>query len=967
MPVSSSRGFGTVWFRGVRDETCAGPQAAMFNNAEHDRHQCYVKLEVPNRRAHIDPEVRPVSTYGSYQTHQQFAAAILSIPELSRCFYEIVPITRPVRLYFDIEWVVGSEFREPQPMTRVTDLIQHVNEKLVQLNPGCAPEVKIACGSRAKSNGFKHSYHLVYTNVYFERVDTAMKHFVLQHLTLPSEVDRSVYTKNRCMRTILSHKCGDTVGLQAVEGEANDLLPYMITVPPRDGNVLVTEAMVNYTAPKFKPKNVPVHCLTRGPANKTRVPAQSTNQADQSTEFLDYVLSELKKFGFKDATWVGPYNDGMKFSWDISEPDPLDLPERLTYHESDSNAMVTWDESKDEVYINSFGRRVHRKRARLCSVSGRRLPDQHGQRGWSFHHFQELLTQSQAADAKAHARRFVFITNSGNKPQMVTQTWNPSTRGREFHYVSLVSGVKNLNQTVLRLPRPPDANKDLLAIEAGLDECDHQLGELEARVQALGEQFPEPGPPPEFEGTVRQQNQQRRVYTAEARVARAARQHALRPIERERAQLERRRQKLVDKHTDVLEDLGNESVPLGTLLKSFVDISDDAVYKPDMDLPKGCINLFDGYAAERLEHKFQDRSPGVTQPIHWHILNVLCNKDQDAYHFFLRFLAWLVQNPSEKPGVCCVFSSAAGVGKGEMEKFLRTIIGQDHVITVSDDQSLVGGFNIHMDNKLLVIANELGCLGAAHRASNKLKSLISDSRQLFTAKTVDSKERVSVAGVIMFTNHDEVIRIEQGDRRYFIIQCNNDLANQPEYFKKLKAAMADERVQLEFFRELRDMDLSNVHLGSSIPATEMRADLIDCNRSIIEQFLLHEAESRHNDYTEAWYAAALHTRVLRYLKELGRDTKFYSIKKMAIELRKVPGVQVNHTKYGTQYTLPELDDLKKQLDLMLKTAPKMSEIDVERYMSRYHARPDGDNDGPPAKRRKIEVVDDTSDDSDEGM
>ena len=45
----------------------------------------------------------------------------------------------------------------------------------------------------------------------------------------------------------------------------------------------------------------------------------------------------------------------------------------------------------------------------------------------------------------------------------------------------------------------------------------------------------------------------------------------------------------------------------------------------------------------------------------------------------------------------------------------------------------------------------------------------------------------------------------------------------------------------------------------------------------------------------------MHARVLRHLRELGRDTKFYSIRKMGMELRKNAWLG---TVYGTRYTCP---------------------------------------------------------------
>jgi hypothetical protein len=146
---------------------------------------------------------------------------------------------------------------------------------------GIVPKIKVSDGSRWKQNGrWKQSYHIVVSNLAFASNHGAMKRFVedfikendtnplfwwySENRKLKSFIDESVYTKNRCLRTPLSHKGDDPTKtkLQPIEriGDSNvweprplssaeEILQHLVTYIPDDLRQSIIPDSENATAP----------------------------------------------------------------------------------------------------------------------------------------------------------------------------------------------------------------------------------------------------------------------------------------------------------------------------------------------------------------------------------------------------------------------------------------------------------------------------------------------------------------------------------------------------------------------------------------------------------------------------------------------------------------------------------------------------------------------------------------------
>ena len=175
--------------------------------------------------------------YGSVEDLRSFYELYKVIPQDKRCLYSInrsssVPEEHTI-LHADIEWY--SHGNEPckKAQARLVAFERAVEYSL-RVKVGLKGEFRVYHENSSRVDDkkpgiFKNSYHLYYTNVYFENnSETCMRPFVKQVLDLsdplltiqeheqdydlnegdPSIVDKGIYTKNRPFRLPGSHKCG---------------------------------------------------------------------------------------------------------------------------------------------------------------------------------------------------------------------------------------------------------------------------------------------------------------------------------------------------------------------------------------------------------------------------------------------------------------------------------------------------------------------------------------------------------------------------------------------------------------------------------------------------------------------------------------------------------------------------------------------------------------------------------------
>jgi len=149
----------------------------------------------------------------------------------------------------------------------------------------------------------------------------------------------------------------------------------------------------------------------------------------------------------------------------------------------------------------------------------------------------------------------------------------------------------------------------------------------------------------------------------------------------------------------------------------------------------------------------------------WHVRENMCAGNAGQYAWIMNWLAHMVQRPWEKPGTAIVLrSEKEGTGKGLFGEYIRRLVGDALSFKTSNPQDIVGTFNAGMDDKLLVVGDEILFKGNKP-ATDAIKSLITEPTVSIRRMRTDAQVRPSYVRVVLISNHDAVMDIRRGDAR----------------------------------------------------------------------------------------------------------------------------------------------------------------------------------------------------------
>ena len=256
------------------------------------------------------------------------------------------------------------------------------------------------------------------------------------------------------------------------------------------------------------------------------------------------------------------------------------------------------------------------------------------------------------------------------------------------------------------------------------------------------------------------------------------------------------------------------------------------------------LNQFLGF---RIDHVFSQQEmlavpDAVTlrqdlKPILDHVELVLSNGDETCARYLHKFFAHILQKRGAKTGVALVLVSMPGAGKGLFidHFFGQQILGRELYIQVNNIHKILGKFNGCGSREVLVNLDEVSNHGAAFSLSDLLKSYITEPYVVIEKKGVDAMTVPHFANYVITTNHATPVRIEQGDRRYFAVECAPPPG--PEYFQRLLSAVKEPKMALRYTQYLMSLDLANFHPQRDRPHTELYRDMMEAGKPVEVEFI----------------------------------------------------------------------------------------------------------------------------------
>jgi len=151
------------------------------------------------------------------------------------------------------------------------------------------------------------------------------------------------------------------------------------------------------------------------------------------------------------------------------------------------------------------------------------------------------------------------------------------------------------------------------------------------------------------------------------------------------------------------------------------------------------------------------------------VLHHICGSADTEFEWFINWLAYTVQTRN-KAHTAWVFSGVPGTGKGVFfDRILRPMIGEAYTTKKRLDH-LEEQFNAYIQHTLFLVYEEFRLNDSVQSGKllNKLKDEITGATSNIRAMRTDVVEAANYTNYIFFSNHLDVIRIEEGDRRFNI-------------------------------------------------------------------------------------------------------------------------------------------------------------------------------------------------------
>ncbi len=234
---------------------------------------------------------------------------------------------------------------------------------------------------------------------------------------------------------------------------------------------------------------------------------------------------------------------------------------------------------------------------------------------------------------------------------------------------------------------------------------------------------------------------------------------------------------------------------------------DSLVFAPNRIVPNA-YNLWDGFSCDAL--------PGDCSLFLDHVKDNVCGGNEEHYAYLMGWLARLIQKPDSPGHTAIVLRGKQGTGKSFFAKAIGSLVGR-HYLPISDPKHLVGNFNAHLRDCLVLFADEAFYAGDRKHGS-VLKMLITEEMIPIEAKGVDIEPAPNFCHIIMASNENWVIPAGAEERRYFVLDVGEACAQKSEYFKAI-ADQLDNGGKEALLHVLSTYDISKFEVRN-VPKTE---------------------------------------------------------------------------------------------------------------------------------------------------
>ncbi len=204
-------------------------------------------------------------------------------------------------------------------------------------------------------------------------------------------------------------------------------------------------------------------------------------------------------------------------------------------------------------------------------------------------------------------------------------------------------------------------------------------------------------------------------------------------------------------------------------------------YKPMGEIEENDYRYFNDW-----EEANTKSGEGTPELFYDHLLNNVCNGDENLFNYMKHWIWDLIANPQHKNNIAIAITGKQGCGKSTVFKVLELCFNPKYTSSIDNSQQLTDKFDANWKSSILVAVEE-ACFAGDRRSGvwGKMKSLITDDETSIERKNFDRFKVQSMLHFIITGNDTHIVPKEKGDRRYLVLECNDNRLQDVEYFSRL--------------------------------------------------------------------------------------------------------------------------------------------------------------------------------------
>lgn len=343
------------------------------------------------------------------------------------------------------------------------------------------------------------------------------------------------------------------------------------------------------------------------------------------------------------------------------------------------------------------------------------------------------------------------------------------------------------------------------------------------------------------------------------------------------------------------------------------------VFDPANPAPNGYYNLWKGWAVEPAPVG----SPASCQRFLDHVADNVCDGNPELFAWVMGWFASLVQRPTEKLGTSLVLRGTQGTGKTIVGQHIGSLLGH-HYALVADSRYIVGRFNSHLANCLLLQLDE-ATWGGDHAAAGKLKDLITGEYQYIEYKGREPVKVRNYVRLLVTGNNNWLVPAGLEERRFAVLDVGEGKRQDSKYFQAIQAEM-DAGGREALLRYLLDYDLTDVPLRTiprTMALTEQKVSSMSheqhwwldlLNRATLPGDITGEGIVEVQELYRHYVAQLQHMGVQRKVGETEFGMKLRRLAPGVLRHRKSVLVAGGGTRRPWVYELPPLSVCRREFD-----------------------------------------------------